>query len=61
MATVQEKLKYWFYFDATKPGVIENRICEGTDCLKVALSSGLTSLRNMIVLARSVNRGSNEV
>jgi len=40
--------------------VIENRICEGTDCLKAALSSGLTSVQVMFVLARSVSCGSNE-
>jgi len=44
--------------DATKPGVIENRICEGADCLKAALSSGMTSLQVMVALARSVSRGS---
>jgi len=38
--------------------VIENRICEGTDCLKAALSSGVTSLQVVVVLARSVSRGS---
>ena len=33
------KVQCWFYYDATKPGVIENKICEGTDCLKAASSS----------------------
>ena len=42
------------------PGVIENRICEGADCLKAALSSGVTSLQVVVVSARSVSRGSNE-
>ena len=60
MATVQEKLQCWFYYDATKPVVIENRNCEGTDCLKAALSSGVTSLQVVVVSARSVSRGSNE-
>jgi len=41
--------------------VIENRICEGTDCLKAALSSCMTRLQVMVVLARSVSRGRNEV
>ena len=58
MATVQEKLKYWFYYDVTNPGVIENRICEGTDCLKAALRSGVTSLQVVVVSARSMSRGS---
>jgi len=61
MATVHDKLQCWFYYDATKPGVIENRICEVTDCLKAALSSGVTSLQVVVVSARSVRRGSNEV
>ena len=47
------------HYDATKPGVIENRICEGTDCLKAALSGGVTSLQVVVVSARSVSRGSN--
>ena len=60
MVTVQENVQCWFYYDATKPGVIGNRICEGTDCLKAALSSGVTSLQVVVVSARSVSRGSNE-
>ena len=48
----------WFYYDATKPRVIENRICEGSDCLKAALSSGVTSLQIVVVSARSVSWGS---
>jgi len=40
--------------------VIENRICEVTDCLKGALSSGVISLQVEVVSARSVSRGSNE-
>ena len=58
MATVQENVQCWFYYDATNPGVIENRICEGADCLKAALSSGVTSLQVVVVTARSVSRGS---
>jgi len=60
MATVEENVQCWFYCDATNPGVIENRICEGTDCLKAALSSGVTSPQVVVVSARSVSRGSNE-
>jgi len=60
MATVQEKVQCWFCYDATKPGVIENRIWKGSNCLKAALSSGVTSLQVMVVSARSVSRGSNE-
>ena len=56
----KRNLQCWSYYDTTKPGVIENRICEGTDCLKGALSSGVTSLQVVVVSARSVNWGSNE-
>jgi len=49
-----------FKFDATKADVTENRICEGTDCLKAALSSGMTSLQVMVDSAKSVCWGSNE-
>jgi hypothetical protein len=41
--------------------VIENEICEGTDCLKAALSSGMTGLQVMVASATSVSCGSNEV
>jgi len=54
------QVEYWFYYNATNAGVIENRICEGIDCLKAALSSGVTSLQVVVVSARSVSRGSNE-
>jgi len=40
--------------------VIENRIFEGTNCLKAALSSGVTSLQVMIASARSVSKGEHE-
>jgi hypothetical protein len=61
MATLQEKVQCCFKYDATKPEVKKNEICEGTNCLKAALSSGLTSLQVMDASARSVSRGSNEV
>ena len=60
MATVQENLQCWFIYDATKPNVIENRICEGTDCLKAALSSGVRRLQFTVASAKSVSGGSNE-
>ena len=60
MVTVQVKVQFLFYYDATKPGVIENMICEGTDCLKATVSSVVTSLQVVVVLARSVSWGSNE-
>ena len=40
--------------------MIENKICKGTDCLKAALSSGVTSLQVMVATARSLSCGSNE-
>jgi len=40
--------------------VIENRICEGADCLKAALQSGMTSLKVMIASAKSVGWGRRE-
>jgi hypothetical protein len=43
-----------FLNDATKQEVTENRIFEGTDCLKAALESGITSLQYMFACARSV-------
>jgi hypothetical protein len=48
VATLQENLQCWFWYDATKPNVIENRICDVTDCLKAALSSGIASLQVMV-------------
>ena len=47
-------------YGGTKPEVIESNICEGTDCLKAALCSGMTWLQVMVALATSVCRGSNE-
>jgi hypothetical protein len=39
---------------------MENRFLEGTDYLNSALQSGMTSLKVMIVSARSVDWGSNK-
>ena len=49
MATVHENMRCWFYYDVTRPGVIENRICEGTDCPNAALNSEVTSLQVLVV------------
>jgi len=46
--------------DASKPEVMECKICEGTDRMKAALRSGMTSLQVMVALARSVGWGSNK-
>jgi hypothetical protein len=40
--------------------VIGNKICEGSDCLKAALSSGVTSRQVMAASPRSKSGGSNE-
>ena len=40
--------------------MIENKICEGTECLNAALSSGVTSLYVLIASASGVGWGSNE-
>jgi hypothetical protein len=34
MATLQEKVHCFFTYVATKPHMIENKICEDTDCIK---------------------------
>ena len=39
----------------------EKKNCEGTDCQKTALSSGMTNLQVMVASARSVSCGNNEV
>ena len=52
MAILQEKVQYWFLNDAWKPEVIVYRICEGTDGLKTALRSDMTSLQVMVASAR---------
>ena len=60
MATLQENLQCLFNYDATKPEVIENNICEGTDCLNAALSSGMRSLQVMVASAKNLYCGSNK-
>jgi hypothetical protein len=52
-------LHCWLY-DDTKPQVIGNKIYEGTDCLKAALQSGMTSLQVIVGSVKSVGWGSNE-
>ena len=60
MVTEHEKVQYLFPNDASKPEVIEKKICEGTDFLNSALQSDMTSLQVMVVSARSVGWGSNK-
>jgi len=45
MVTVHEKVQCWFSNNASKPEVVEYNICEGADCVKAALRSGMTSLQ----------------
>jgi len=59
-ATLQEKVHCWLQHNATKCKVIENQIFEGTDCLKAAWSSGVTSLEGIVAPARIVDWRSNE-
>jgi hypothetical protein len=40
--------------------VIENKICEGTDCVNTVLKSHMTVLCVIVASARSVGMGSNE-
>jgi hypothetical protein len=51
---------FWFLYDANKPQVIENKICECTNCMKAALSSGVTSQQVMDALETIVGWGKNE-
>jgi hypothetical protein len=46
----------WCY----KISMKENRVCEGTDCLKGVLRSGMTVLQLMVASASCVAWGNNE-
>jgi len=59
-ANLQEKVHYWLQYNAAKCNVIENKICEGTDCLKAAWSSDVTSLEGIVAPARVVGWRSND-
>jgi hypothetical protein len=54
------KIHCCFKYHPTKPQVIENKICEGTDRLNVAYSSGMTSLQVMVPSTRGLGHGSDE-
>jgi len=58
--TLQEEVHCCLQYNATKCKVIENKICEGTDCLKAAWSSGVTSLEGIVAPARVVDWRSND-
>jgi hypothetical protein len=57
MVTLHEKVQFWFWCNAVNLRVMENKFCEGTDHLKAALRSGVTSLNVMFASARSVGCG----
>jgi len=59
-ATLQEKVHCWLQYNGTKCKVIENKICEGTDCLKAAWSSGVTSLKGIAAPTIIVGRRSKD-
>ena len=46
---LHKKMQCHFSNDASKQQVTENNICEGTDCLNLALQSDMTSLHFMVV------------
>jgi hypothetical protein len=60
MVTLQGKVQFWFLNDVSKPEVLENNTGEGTDRLKAAIRSDMTSLQVMVTSARSVEWGSIE-
>jgi hypothetical protein len=60
MVTLHEKLQCSFSNDTSKPEVIAKKICQGTDCLKAAFRSGITSLQVMVASERIVGWGSQE-
>ena len=60
-ATLQEKVYCcWLQYNGTKCKVIGYKICEGTDCLKAAWSSDVTSLEGIVVPERIVDWRSND-
>jgi hypothetical protein len=60
MVTLYKNVQFWFQYDAVNPQVIENEVCEGTDHLKAALPSGVTSLNVMVAPARGLGCGQSE-
>ena len=60
MVTLHEKVQFWFQYDAVNPQVTENKVCESTDHLKAALTSGMISLNVTVASARSVDCGRSE-
>jgi len=57
---LQEKVYCLLQYNGTKCKVIENRMCEGTNCLKATWSSDVTSLEGIVAPARIVGWRSND-
>jgi len=57
---LHKKVQCFFSNDASKKEVTENKICEVTDCLNLALQSYMTSLWFMVASANCVDWGSNK-
>jgi len=51
MVTLHENVQFLFQYDAVNARVTENKVCEGTDHLKAALTSGMTSLNGTVASA----------
>jgi len=60
MVTLHKEVQFLFQYVAVNPRVIENKVCEDTDHLKAALTSGMTSLNVTVASARIVDRGRSE-
>jgi hypothetical protein len=51
MVTLHENVQFLFQYDAVNARVTVNKVCEGTDHLKAALTSGMTSLNVTVASA----------
>jgi hypothetical protein len=60
MVTLHENVQFLFQYDAVNARVTENKVCEGTDHLKAALTSGMRSQNVTVFSARSVDCGRSE-
>jgi hypothetical protein len=60
MVSLHKNLQFWFQYDSVNAQVIENKVCEDTDHLKAALTSGMTSLNVTVASTRGVGFGRSE-
>jgi len=58
--TLHEEVHCCLQYNGTKCKAIENKICEDTDCLKAAWSSGVKSLEGIVAPASVVDWRSND-